>query len=177
MQVAAVAATEDRASTNQEVGEEPHQGEGEDPQAVTLTNIWITRPGMKNNPQEEEEEARNGKKTHGESTKCNKEVEEITRCNQEVAETPQIIGVIGTVMWENITHQTMDMAPGREKEVLAPEDIRTETTVQEKIKKEEEVIETSAQEIEETEVTEVIEKVEVVGGSMAITVEKTAQGP
>ena len=132
---------------------------------------------MKNNHQEEEEEARNGKKTRGGSTRCNKEVEETTRCNQEVAETPQTIGVIGTVMWENITHQTMDMAPGREREALAPEDIRTETTVQEKIKKEEEETETSAQEIEKTEVTEVIERAEMVGGSMAITVEKTVQGP
>merc|ERR1712082_200249 len=122
-------------------------------------------------------EARNGKKIHGENTKCNKEVVGSTRRNQEVVETPQTIGVKDIVMWENIIHQTMVMALGRGREVLAPEDIRTETTVQEKIKKEEEVIETSAQEIEGTEVTEVIEKVEMVGGSMAITDEKTAQGP
>merc|ERR1712082_30286 len=103
--------------------------------------------------------------------------EETTRCNQEGAETPQTIGVIGIVIWENTTHQTMDMAPGREREALTPEDTRTEATVQEEIKKEEEETETSAQEIEKTEVTEVIEKAEVVGGSKAITAEKTAQGP
>ena len=167
MQVAAIAAIEDRVSTNQEVGEDPHQGEGEDPQARTQTNTMTTRHGMKNNLQEEEEEARNGKKIHGENTKC----------NQEVVETPQTIEVKDIVMWGNTIPQTMVMAQGRGREVLAQEDIRTETTVREMIKKEEEVTEISAQEIEKTEVTEVIERAEMVGGSMAIIDEKTAQGP
>merc|ERR1711942_515255 len=113
---------------------------GEDPQAGTRTNIMITRHGMRNNLQEEEEEARNGKKIHGENTKCNK----------EVVETPQTIEVKDIVMWGNTIPQTMVMAQGRGREVLAQEDIRTETTVREMIKKEEEVTEISAQEKEET---------------------------
>ena len=109
---------EDKANTIQEAEEGALQEEGEDPQAAM--NI---RSGMKNSHQEEEEEDRIGNKNPGGKIRCNRELLEPNKCSPGVAETPQTIGVIDIVMWGSITHQIMDMVPGREREALAPEDI------------------------------------------------------
>ena len=160
-----VAAIEDKASIRQGVGEDPPQGEGEDPQAETQIEIKTTCCGMKNRLQEEEEEARSGKKMPG----------GIIKHYQDIVEIPQTIEVRDIVMWGNTTLQTMVQRRGRE--ALALEDIRRGTSAQEMIKKEEKATEISVQVIEETEVTEVTERAEMVGGTMATTDEKTAQGP
>ena len=166
-----------RATTKLEVGEETSLEEGEIPQIETVTGRETTGGGMKNKPQvqvqgtDHTEAVRDGRRSLGETTR-----QTTPKDNPETRETTGITDMRDMKKTKpllvNITPETT--IPEKEIGVLVPDNTEGETTALDMSKREEEEAEITVQVIEVTEVTG---KEEMVGGSMAMTNEETAQGP
>ena len=154
-----MATIEEEGTQMATIEEEDTQEEEEDP--------WTTKDGMKNSPQEEEED-RAGSKKPGKNIRTSNGPTEIRICNQVVIQSLTPIEMMEIMRWESITPQTMGTQErGKEAQVL--EGIQTGTIAQEVAKTGEEETGTLAQ--------EVTEMVDMVGEVRATTAEETARGP